>query len=425
MSFDKVTVLLKRSMHISQAPFFAWVFAVSAQAAGAGVEKPDSLRNNGSAGNEIIESSYSSANQVVSSWNKWVSSEVVYRGDFLAKQGGGGGYLGQMNLSLEFDLEKMGLWNGGMFYVRGEQSHGNWVTEHYAATFHIPSNLEAHDYTQLSEYWLEQTFAQEKLTIRLGKQEANEEFCAMEFGEVLLLDAFGPTPVIPMATFPVYGLGLSVFLRPVDGFKLAGGVFDGAGRGGQWGFSTAFDGTGGTFSILEIGLEPAWAGSDELRDNFRLGLWSHSADLGPGDGNPLSTESFESNYGVYVAIDKYLYAEPVTGNEEFQGLGAFATLGWTPSDHNELFSYIGVGLNYFGPFGGRDADIFSLGLAHTRVGKGLEKNLPHSHETVLELGYTLQVSSNFSLHQVVQYFVNPAASGDNTVFGILSFELAL
>ncbi len=387
------------SWHISLLLLCAAVFTGTAQAAGQGEQKP--------------------------AWNRWVSSAAIYRGDFLTKQGSGGGYLGQLNLILEFDLEGMGLWSGGKLFVRAEESHGNWATEHYAATFHTPSNLEAHDYTQVSEYWLEQTFASEKLTIRLGKQEANAEFCAMQFGGELLLDAFGPTPVIPMATFPVYGLGISVFLRPVDGFKLAGGVFDGAGRGGQWGFSTAFDGMGGTFSILEAGLEPAWSGGDGLRDNFRLGFWNHSANLEPGHGNPLSTESFGSNYGVYVAIDKYLYAEPAADGEDFQGLGAFATLGWTPAKRNELYRYIGLGLNYFGPFSGRDADIFSLGLAQTGVGHGLKKDLGGSAETVLELGYTLQVSNNFSLHQVVQYFVNPVASGANTVFGILSFKLAL
>ncbi len=82
-----------------------------------------------------------------------------YAGEAFANTGGlkqGGKYDGVLELHLDGDLHKMGLWKGLCFHVNAFQIHGNSITADNIGSLMPVSYLEATDATRLDEIWLEQ-----------------------------------------------------------------------------------------------------------------------------------------------------------------------------------------------------------------------------------------------------------------------------
>ena len=352
---------------------------------------------------------------------EWLDLEFLYVGDVLSNPSGGSGtgstskYRGNVNIFLTLDCERAGLWRGGRFHLRGEQGHGQLITDTRLGGLQPVSNIEAHDFTQISEYWYEHELTGGKFRFKAGKQNVNDDFEAVEHGSVLLNDSFGATPVIPMPTFPDYGLGISAICYPMAFLKLGAGFYDGDGRGTTSGFDTAFDGEGGSFSIFELGIEPRFGFNGELRDNYRLGFWHHSGELEPEELCPLARR-YASNYGLYLAVDKILFTEngrTGSGGESekgFEGLGAFVQLAWPLGIKKQVSRYLGFGLSYRGLLTGRDQDDASFGLAHSTLCPFLIKMFGGGSETVLEATYKIHLYSGFALQPDIQYVINPGAA---------------
>ena len=61
-----------------------------------------------------------------------------------------------MELELNGDMRKMGLWKGLCFFANGYQIHGNSITADNIGSLMPVSNLEATPSTKLYELWFEQ-----------------------------------------------------------------------------------------------------------------------------------------------------------------------------------------------------------------------------------------------------------------------------
>lgn len=293
-----------------------------------------------------------------------VSFEIEYTGESYTTTGDGlrkrGDivYAGLLDLFLALDTEKLGLWPDGRFFFQGQNRHGQDIVKHNTPHLDRLSDITAPPFTQLSEYGIEQSFMDERLRLKLGRQDANSLFCAMRYSFHFVIPSFTLIPTAPIPTFPFQALGAAVFADPAKWLSLGVGIYDGSTTGGFLGFDNSFK---STFTVFE----PAWKhnfGADgQYPGTYRLGLWYHSGSFTEISSDPRP-ENVSGNYGYYLAFDQLLYKKkkgvanesagdsPKESSDDMQGLGMFTEFGWAPSDRNELVQYYGIGFSYTGSF---------------------------------------------------------------------------
>lgn len=309
-------------------------------------------------------------------------------------------YRGLVELSLDLDTGKLGLWKGGRLFIHAQNGHGHPVTIAPGGDSLPISDIDARDFTQVSEYGLDQGLLKDRLRLLVGKQNVNNYFCVNDFGGQFLFPSYTLIPTVPMPTFPAPALGVSILGRPADGVHLKAGIYDGASKIGSLGWDTTFDGRGGRFLIVEPGIKTAFGRHGGYGGHYRVGFWYHTGST-PYIRQP---DSKSGNYGVYVMADQLIYKEAAAGSG--QGLGLFFQLGWAPENRNEVNRYIGTGFSYTGLLPARDQDTLGLGLSYARLtgqpGRAAEIGLVNA-----ELYYSAQINSFLNLQPDIQYFSDP------------------
>lgn len=324
--------------------------------------------------------------------------EVLYTGEAFGNVTGGqrrrGAYRGNIDLTLTVDTERLGLWEGGTLFVYGQHTHGRGISEKELGALQAISSIESPEFSQLSELYYQHSFFDDKLRFKIGKQDANAEFAALDYAVEFLHSSFGLMPNVPMPTFPAPELGATVFIKPTDGFSAAAGVFDTE---------------GGSFSLTELTLKPVFSG---LAGNYRAGVWLHDVDTDSVQ-NTEEPITLGSNYGFYLGFDQRLYLE---ADSEDQGLGAFFQLGWTPQDRNEMTLYVGGGLTYKGLFNKRDEDVMGLAVAHGAVSSYVTAVDNRTAETTIEMFYRFQLMPWLSVQPDMQLVHNPGGNEGKDAF---------
>ena len=352
--------------------------------------------------------------------------ECIYTGEAYTNMRGGINtntsieYRGNLDLMLAADLDEIVGFPGGTAFVYAQNGHGRGLTERHVGDFQFLSNIDAYDFTQLSEYRWEKGVLDGKLRVKLGKQDANVDFAVVDLGLEFINSSFGFPPLIPMPTFPDPALGVVTLLEPSESLALQVGVYEGT---SFCRFQT-FAGQDLVFSVAQVNFR--WDLGPcrycRLPGDCHVGLWYHNGrfpDVARG-----CPSSFTGNHGLYLGLDQWLYQEPTGAEDEEdrQGLGAFFQYAWSPEDRNEANQYVGGGLRYRGLLRGRDNDVIGLGAAHVRF----TPRLPElSSETAFELFYRAQLSPHLALQPDLQYIARPfGQQRDAFVFG-LRFELLL
>ncbi len=350
----------------------------------------------------------------------WLGAEYVYTGEVFTNTRGGINttratrYRGNFDLLVLGDLDAAGFAPGGKLFLYGQTGHGQGLTRDDVGDFQVISNIDAHDFAQVSEYWWERQWFDGVLTTRLGKRDANEDFAAVEMGSDFINSSFGLHPTIPMPTFPDPSMAATAFLRLDEQWLFKVGLWDGEPDGRNWGFS----GTGVTFSMAELDYHYVLA--DRLPGELHAGLWYHSGDwpeLAAG-----SSRIFSGNHGIHFEAAQMLYLEAPGAEDDSQGLGAFFQASWAPKDRNEGTQYYGGGLIYRGLLQRREADVLGAGVAHIRLNPRLTGP---THETAVEVFYKAQVNPWFMIQPDMQFIANPGGAGRDALVVGMRFELLL
>jgi porin len=331
-----------------------------------------------------------------------INYEAVYTFDYLVNTNGGleetgGEYRADASLFLEFDTAAMGLWQNGLVFMHIQNEHGKGITEGYVGDIQTVSNIDAHDFTQVSELWYQHTFADEMFTIVIGKQDYAGWFTNAEHGGEFISASPGITPNNPSPTYPEGREGLTAFLNPTDWLQLGGYVTTAFGNTDDTGLTTLWEAT----LMHETG---------GLAGQVAVAWWQSSAtweDLSTG-------ETSDSSNGYYIIVD-----QKIIDNDD-SSLGVFFEYSDSTQYHFEIDTFTGGGLEWAGPMPGRGDDIF--GAAMFRIDLYPELGFTEEFETIYEVYYNIQVFPWFSVKPDFQYIVNPGASGlDNaTVFGFRS-----
>lgn len=371
-----------------------------------------------------------------------------YTGEALANVSGGlsrgAEYAGLFEMALELDTYRLGLQEGGLFKISSLHPHGSSLSRRRIGDLQTLSNIDAFDSFRLYDFWFQQSFLDERVSIRVGQMAADEEFAYTEPGGYFMNSSFGWPAFISANTvntgpaFFVAAPGIRLRVDPGENFFLQAGIFDGDTfdsptgdpRPNASGTRIHLGPEQGYFSIYEAGFKvnPSEA-EDGLAGMYKIGAWHHSGDFADNfrdetggaavvTGGPARMHS--QNYGAYAAGEQMLYREEAGKGD---GLAIFARAGVSPSDRSLFDFTFDGGLLYSGLLPGRDDDVAGLGVAYARVSNDIARSeradrdvngttyrAISDHETVIEAFYQLQLRKWWLLQPDVQYIIHPGGS---------------
>jgi len=137
---------------------------------------------------------------------------------------------GLATASLALDLKRLAGWSGARVFANGFWVHGRGPSANLVGNLQLVSNIEATRSVKLYDLWLEQRLFDERLSIRIGQEGANEEMMVTQYGALFLNSSFG-FPGLPAADLPSGGPNYPLatpFLRArykaTDALTLTGAV---------------------------------------------------------------------------------------------------------------------------------------------------------------------------------------------------------
>ncbi len=345
-----------------------------------------------------------------------ITFEPVYYGEVFTNTRGGIStrratrYEALLDLALTADFEKLNLPVPGKFFLLGQNTHGQGLTEQFVGDAQVVSNIDSFDnIMQVSEYWWEGAFCGENVTVRLGKQDVNSEFILPESAGDFVNSSFGISPTLGVPTYPHTSAAAVVLVQLTDSLVAKVGVWDGVPDGRNWGFS----GTGITLTIGE--LEYDYALCDGLlpgKIDGGVGYVS-AGQIGPGLDEPQS-------WAVHADFEQVLWRENWHDPANEQGLAMFLQYG-TSYDQVliEFPEYFGAGMIYRGLVPGRDEDVVGVAFARSRLSFGGTEV-----ETVTEVFYKAAVRPGFAVQPDLQYITSPSGLYRDSLVVGMRFEAA-
>jgi len=361
----------------------------------------------------------------------------------------GGEYQGVLELYVNADMHKLGLWKGLCFHTNGYQIHGNSITAANIGSLMPVTSLEAVDATRLFEIWFEQTIVKDKLSVRFGQLAADEEFILSDGGGFFINGTWG-WPSITAADMPnggpAYPLatpGVRVAINPNEKMGLLVGVYNGdpapecnkAGGDPQRCNDHGLDFELDDDPLLMIEGVYRYNQEGRLPGAVKVGGWNHFGtfehqrfDSGGAliavtgePGKPL-----DNDWGLYGIIDQLIWRVP--GSEDPQGVGIFARFIGAPEDRNLIDFYFDGGFTFSGMIPGRPNDGFAIGFAYTNISDQVSafdvdfgEPVARNYEALIEICYTFQINDGFSIQPDFQYIFQPggnvAGQKDATVVG--------
>ncbi len=378
-----------------------------------------------------------------------ITLEAVFIQDFISNHGGGMKRAGadidgimesmsHIDLTMEIDTEKAGLWKNGTIFSYAFYHDGANPTTDFIGDLQVADNYMADDGLKLYELWYEHTFDLfgTELSLLAGLHDLNGEFCVTDYGLLFVQSSFGfnneISNNIAVANYPVAALGFRLRWDITDSFFYRGEISDGdPGRdncglrhvnlGNKDGFVTFHE------MVYHFG---EMEDSKSMPGTYKFGWWYHSDEFDDVRDTDANGDAIvhADNYGLYFIADQMLF--PGEGDT---GLGAFFQIGGVPDDRNQVDFYVGGGFHYKGIIPSREEDVLGLAVAHAQISEdqrdadNAEEYVTNDHETVVELTYKAQVFPWLAVQPGVQYIANPGAVDeyDDAVVSIMRFQVNL
>ena len=332
-----------------------------------------------------------------------VTSEPMYYCELFTNARGGIStknatqYEALLDLPITFDFKNMHWPLPGRFFLLAQNTHGRGLTEDFVGDTQVVSNIDSfNNIMQISEYWWEYCLFCERLAVRLGKQDVNTEFLAMDLASDFIQSSFGLSPSAGFPSYPDASMAAVLLADLTESTTLKVGVWDALADGGGWGFS------GNDVHFVFGELEYKYAlGDGRLPGALDLGIGYVSS----GEVSP--SESLASGYGYYIQIEQLVMRENPCCQEDMQGLGVF--FSYFPRFSNGIISISAIGdamvggVVYKGLIPGRNEDVVGAGFAWAELFQG-----GTNEETVVEVFYKAQVTPWMGVQPDIQYIKTPS-----------------
>jgi porin len=357
-------------------------------------------------------------------------------------------YNGLTIAKLDVDLDKVAGWTGAEFFTSAFDVHGHGPTRSLVGNLQIVSDIEAAPSIKLYDLWLDQSFFDKKLSIRVGQEGANDELMTTTYAGLYLNSSFGfpgmPAAVLPSGgpNYPLATPFARVQLKPSDSVTVLGAVYNGdpappgigdpqiRDRNG-----TAFRVNGNALAVGEVWYSPDPSASANLPTTYKLGMWYAS--------NPFADQRFDNTGGLlanpassgtplnhtgdwaaYGIIDQKIWQRP---GSDGQGVGVFLQVMGGPSDRNLSNLFIEGGVNWLAPFAERPDDTVGLAFSYLGISPaaqaysrdlvsfGRATSTYAGNETVLEATYQATITNWLTLQPDLQFVFNPGAGIPNAL----------
>src|SRR5262249_26308804 len=263
----------------------------------------------------------------------------------------------------------------------------------YVGNIFTVSNIAGFPTFRMNEFWFQQKFLNDRISVRVGQLGADSEFDLSTYASVFLNGTFGWSPYLytnnpnGVPSYPMGTPGIEVAITPVNWLIYRGAVLQGnpfAQDVNRYGFRWDLSASNGYFSIHELIFRTnQGAGINGLPAEFKIGGWFDTAP------DPNASSSQPWNYGLYFVADQMLYRVPQpvsapTGDNNGKqppaapstdkGLGIFTHIGFAPRNSSLMNFYIDGGLNYKGLIPTRDNDVLGVAFAYGHLNNNPEDN---------------------------------------------------
>jgi porin len=167
--------------------------------------------------------------------------------------------------------------------------------------------------------------------------------------------------------------------------------------------------------------------SGRLPGNVKLGGWNHFGTFEhqrfDSGGMPVGVtfnpgRPIDGDWALYGIVDQLVWRLP--GSEDAKGVGVFGRVISAPSAQNLIDIYADGGITFSGMIPHRPGDMLGFGFGYSGISDSvhssdLDSGLPvaRNYEAVLEICYTLQLKSGWTLQPDFQYFWLPGGGVPN------------
>jgi len=335
-------------------------------------------------------------------------------------------YTDSLNLKLDFDMDRLVSWKGGLFHVTFTNRDGSSLTANYIGNIFTVQQIYGPTETyRLTEMTIEQSFDGGVWDVRAGRYPA-AEFATSSLYCVFMNNGFcgypgGVAQNLNMPYFPVPSWAGRVRWKPRPELLAQVGVFEvNPTLADTHGFDWSTSGSTGTAVVGELWYVRG-DGAPGLPGHYKLGGWYQSIDSSATDqsgflrgiGEPAAfarrtLASGSEKGGVYALVDQNLVAgEAGTGTGGApSGLSVLGGASWAqgPTTTNDFAAFGGLianGMISCRPF---DTQGFAFTWANfTAPGQ--------TYELVLEWNYGIAVTRWFTFQPDFQWVIRPGATG--------------
>jgi porin len=352
-------------------------------------------------------------------------------------------YDGLATASVSLDLDKLVGWTGATLFIDAFQIHGRGPSGNLVGNLQLVSNIEATRDTKLYQLYIEQRAFNGRLTIRIGQEGANDQMMITQYGALFLNSSFG-FPGLPAAVLPSGGPNYPMatpFVRAqfqaTDSITLVSALFNGDPAPPGTGDPQLRDSGGDAFRLNGHALAFAefWYSINQadnaagLPGTYKLGGWYDSAQFanqlfatnGQSLASPASNgipREHDGDFALYGIVDQMIWRK--RGSKDL-GVGLFLQIMGAPGGFNSSNLFIEGGMNWKGPFEGRDSDVFGLAVSYLGISPATRRfgsdlvaftgtGSPYrQNETVVEATYLYQATPWLTFQPDLQVVINPGA----------------
>ena len=256
------------------------------------------------------------------------------------------------DLSTTLDLQKLANITGGEIYFDLEDHAFADPTDELVGDIQEFGKLNAPPYFQVNELWYQQILFGGMVRVKIGKVDANNEFCVIDNGGPFVSD-FGQEggTIFPLPTSPDSMPSVNLILGRATGFYASVGAY----------YSNRSDSFGnfsghtqlelptryGAFLIGETGYRWDSLGGLKYAGNFKVGAWGQT-----GEFERLDHTQQDGTAGGYAVLNQTLY-QPLGEPPDGRGVRTFLQYGGTESHISEVDEQVAGGVSWTGPIQSR------------------------------------------------------------------------
>lgn len=346
-----------------------------------------------------------------------VSLGVTYTGDLWANTTGGlrtgEKYLDNLDITATIDAEQAFNIPGGTFFFYGLYNNNTTLSDTLVGDLQVVSNIDTTTAFRLYEAWYEQTFDDDRGSLKVGLYDLNSEFDAIDTAGLFLNSShgigadFSQTGQNGPSIFPVTSLAARLQFQLNDSVLVRAAVLDGVPGSLVHTRRTAIKLGDGDGALMVGEIEADLNGTIAA-----LGAWKYTSDFDhvldvDRAGNPIRQGG---NQGFYVAAERKF-----ADNPDDPGLSIFGRLGFAETEVNQFSRYAGGGVSYQGLLAGRPDDTVGLAVAHVNNGSpfrraaALAGSQVGKSETNFELTYRAPINDWLTVQPDAQWVINPGA----------------